>query len=110
MHSAGGNAFCVDEKQKHEIDVLFAFLKGIDDRGCVSRMVCESAADAVRLGKVGKATNNFFNTNVGVDTEAVSVFVTAAKAGRSRGLAGCAQAFPECTANLPDILTAAGLM
>ncbi|XP_037512202.1 uncharacterized protein LOC119388915 [Rhipicephalus sanguineus] len=100
----------VDEEQKHQTDLLFTFLKGIDDRGCVSRMVCESVADAIRLGKVGNATKNFFDTNVGVETGDVSVFVAAAKTGRSRGLAGCAQAFPECTANLPHILTAARLM
>ncbi|KAL1484946.1 hypothetical protein MTO96_032272 [Rhipicephalus appendiculatus] len=104
------NVLNVDEDQKYQIELMFAFLKGIDDRGCVSRMVCESAADAIRLGKVGKATKNFFNTNVGVGTEAVSVFVAAAKTGQSRGLAGCAQAFPECTANIPHVLTAAGLM
>ncbi|KAH7955595.1 hypothetical protein HPB52_001691 [Rhipicephalus sanguineus] len=100
----------VDEEQKHQTELLFTFLKGIDDRRCVSRMVCESFADAIRLGKVGKATKNFFSTKVGVDTGAASVFVAAAKTGRSRGLAGCAQAFPGCTANLPHILTAAGLM
>ncbi|KAL3201040.1 hypothetical protein MRX96_012873 [Rhipicephalus microplus] len=103
------NALNVDE-EKHETDLMFAFLKGIDDHECVSRMVCESAADALRLGKVGKATKHFFDTHVGVGTGAVSVFITAAKTGHSRGLAGCAQAFPECTADIPNVLTAAGMM
>ncbi|XP_050029093.2 uncharacterized protein [Dermacentor andersoni] len=100
----------VDEKPKPQTDLLFTFLKDLDDQGCVSRMVCESAADALRLGKVGNATVNFFNTNVGLRTGPASVFVAAAEVGRSRGLAGCAQAFPDCTANLPDTLSVAGLM
>ncbi|KAL3201016.1 hypothetical protein MRX96_012852 [Rhipicephalus microplus] len=108
--SALQNVLNVNEEQKLQIDLLFAFLKEIDDRGCVSRMVCESTADALRLGKVGTATKHFFDTNMGVGTKAISVFVAAAKTGRSRGLAGCAQAFPECTTNLPRVLTAAGLM
>ncbi|KAL3201003.1 hypothetical protein MRX96_012839 [Rhipicephalus microplus] len=108
--SALQNVLNMNEEQKLQIDLLFAFLKEIDDRGCVSRMVCESAADALRLGKVGTATKYFFDTNAGVGTKAVSVFVAAAKTGQSRGLAGCAQTFPECTANLPHVLTAAGLM
>nr|XP_050029093.1 uncharacterized protein LOC126525075 [Dermacentor andersoni] len=100
----------VDEKPKPQTDLLFTFLKDLDDQGCVSRMVCESAADALRLGKVGNATVQFFNTNVGLRTGPASVFVAAAEVGRSRGLAGCAQAFPDCTANLPDTLSVAGLM
>ncbi|XP_037512200.1 uncharacterized protein LOC119388913 [Rhipicephalus sanguineus] len=108
--SALQNVLNVDDERKRQLDLLFTFLKEIDDRGCVSRMVCESVADAIRFGKVGNATKNFFSTNVGVDTGAASVFVDAAKTGRSRGIAGCAQAFPECNANLPHILTAAGLM
>ncbi|KAH7955261.1 hypothetical protein HPB51_028138 [Rhipicephalus microplus] len=72
--SALQNVLNMNEEQKLQIDLLFAFLKEIDDRGCVSRMVCESAADALRLGKVGTATKYFFDTNAGVGTKAVSVF------------------------------------
>ncbi|KAH7959810.1 hypothetical protein HPB49_013971 [Dermacentor silvarum] len=100
----------VDQKPKPQTDLLFTFLKDLDDQGCVSRMVCESAADAQRLGKVGKATVHFFNNNVVLKTGPASVFVAAAEIGRSRGLAGCAQAFPDCTANLPDIISVSGLM
>ncbi|KAH6931996.1 hypothetical protein HPB50_002430 [Hyalomma asiaticum] len=99
----------MNEEQTQKTELLFSFLKSINDHKCVSRLICESAADASRLGKVGKATNHFFNTNVAVKTGAVSVFVAAAKTGRSRGLAGCARAFPECTADIPHILTVAGL-
>ncbi|KAH7960239.1 hypothetical protein HPB49_018099 [Dermacentor silvarum] len=102
--------FKLNHDQRHQTDLLFTFLKEMDDRGCVSRMVCESATDAMRLGQVGNATAHFFETNVAVNTGPASFFLSAAKTGRSKGLAGCAQAFPECTADLPHILTAAGLM
>ncbi|XP_065296902.1 uncharacterized protein [Dermacentor albipictus] len=98
-----------NNEQQQQVNLLFAFLKEMDDRGCVSRMVCESAADALRLGQVGNATAHLFNTDVAVFAGPASVFVSAAKTGRSRGLAGCARAFPECTADLPHILGVAGL-
>ncbi|XP_075539525.1 uncharacterized protein LOC142574289 [Dermacentor variabilis] len=101
--------FKLNNEQQQQANLLFAFLKEMDDRGCVSRMVCESAADALRLGQVGNATAHLFNTDVAVLAGPASVFVSAAKTGRSRGLAGCARAFPECTADLPHILGVAGL-
>ncbi|KAL1442841.1 hypothetical protein MTO96_046226, partial [Rhipicephalus appendiculatus] len=66
--------------------LLFALLRELDDRGCVSRIVCESAAGATRFGKLGNVTKNFFDTNVGVAAGPVSVFV-----GRCRDwpIAGC---------------------
>ncbi|KAK8778534.1 hypothetical protein V5799_020125 [Amblyomma americanum] len=98
------------ERPHHEMDVMFTFLKEIDDHDCVSRMVCESAADALRLGKVGNATVHFFADNTGLKTGPGAVFVSAAQTGRAQGLHGCATAFPKCAADLPHILSMAGLM
>ncbi|KAL1447490.1 hypothetical protein MTO96_028572 [Rhipicephalus appendiculatus] len=108
--SALDNVINFDELRKHQMDLLFALLRELDDRGCVSRIVCESAAGATRFGKLGNVTKNFFNTNVGVAAGPVSVFVAAAETGRSQGVAGCAQAFQECTADLPYILRSVELM
>ncbi|KAH9381794.1 hypothetical protein HPB48_009798 [Haemaphysalis longicornis] len=94
----------------HQTDVLFLLLKEVDDNGCVSRLVCESAADALRFGKLGNATMHFFDGNTGVKTGPGSVFVAAAEAGRTQGVQGCATLFPKCTADLPHILSLAGLM
>ncbi|KAL1475985.1 hypothetical protein MTO96_036872 [Rhipicephalus appendiculatus] len=104
------NALSVDPDQQHQMDLLFTFLKQMDDRRCVSRLVCESAADALRLGRVGNATVHFFNSNVALKTGPASVFVAAADTGRSRGVAGCAQEFADCTADLRRVLWIAGLM
>ncbi|KAL3195540.1 hypothetical protein MRX96_045593 [Rhipicephalus microplus] len=99
-----------DQEQQHQMDLLFMFLKQMDDRRCVSRLVCESAADALRLGRVGNATVHFFNSNVALKTGPASVFVAAADTGRSRGVTGCAQEYADCTADIRRVLSVAGLM
>uniref|UniRef100_A0A6M2D4H7 Putative conserved secreted protein ovary overexpressed n=1 Tax=Rhipicephalus microplus TaxID=6941 RepID=A0A6M2D4H7_RHIMP len=99
-----------DDHRNEQIAVLFAFLKELNDRGCVSRIVCESTAGTTRFGMLGNVTKDFFDTNAGVTTGAVSGFVAAARTGRSEGIAGCAQAFRECTADLPYVLRSVELM
>ncbi|XP_075739965.1 uncharacterized protein LOC142785377 [Rhipicephalus microplus] len=99
-----------DDQQNEQIAVLFAFLKELNDRGCVSRIVCESTAGTTRFGMLGNVTKDFFDTNAGVTTGAVSAFVAAARTGRSEGIAGCAKAFRECTADLPHVLRSVDLM
>ncbi|KAH6934012.1 hypothetical protein HPB50_019479 [Hyalomma asiaticum] len=108
--SAVENLHNVNQNRQHRMDLLFTFLKELDGRKCVSRLVCESAADAQRLGRVGNSTVQFFNSNLALKTGRGSVFLAAAETGRSRGLAGCAQEFADCTADLRHLLTVAGLI
>ncbi|KAL3195543.1 hypothetical protein MRX96_045596 [Rhipicephalus microplus] len=101
---------CDHWKQQHQMDLLFMFLKQLDDRRCLSRLVCEINAGTVRLGRVGNATVHFFKNSGALKTGPASVFLAAADTGRSRGVAGCAQEFADCTANLERVLSFAALI
>ncbi|KAH7956158.1 hypothetical protein HPB52_006590 [Rhipicephalus sanguineus] len=106
--SALQDILSVEPEQQHQMDLLFTFLKQMDDRRCLSRLVCESAAERTAPGQSGQRDRALLQQQRGAqDRSRGRCSLPPQTPGRSRGAAGCAQEFAECTADLRRVLSTA---
>ncbi|KAL3195539.1 hypothetical protein MRX96_045592 [Rhipicephalus microplus] len=109
--SAGKPEWLASEQEEQQVmSQLLLLLDRMNAERCMSRLACESAANAQRLGRVGNATAHLFNSTEALKTGAKWGFDAAADTGRSRGISGCDQEYADCPADLHRVLSSAELI